>query len=133
VTVTTPSGAVTLHPDDVELTQETQTGWGVAAEGGLTVALELELTDELRREGLARELVRLIQDARKTAGLDVSDRIELGIEASGDLEGALAEHRDTVAGETLATRLSETEIAEPLYRQEADVEGSAVTITLRRT
>jgi len=132
VTVTTPSGAVTLHPDDVELAQGTQTGWGLAAEGGLTVALELELTDELRGEGLARELVRLIQDARKAAGLDVSDRIELGVETSGDLARALAEHGDTVAGETLATRLSETEIVEPLYRQEEDVEGSAVTITLRR-
>ena len=132
VTVPMPSGAVALHPGDVELVQETLAGWGVATEGGLTVALELELTNALRLEGLARELVRLIQDARRAAGLDVSDRIELGVEASGDLARALAEHRDTVAGETLATELSETVFADPLYRQEAEVEGSAVTITLRR-
>jgi len=132
VTVPTPSGAVALHPGDVELVQETLAGWGVATEGGLTVALELELTNALRLEGLARELVRLIQDARRAAGLDVSDRIELGVEASGDLARAFAEHRDTVAGETLATELSETVFADPLYRQEAEVEGSAVTITLRR-
>ena len=132
VTVPTSSGAVALHPSDVELIQETIAGWGVATEGGLTVALELELTNALRLEGLARELVRLIQDARRVAGLDVSDRIELGVEASGDLARALAEHRDTVAGETLATDLSETVFTDPLYRQEAEVEGSAVTITLRR-
>ena len=53
----------------------------MASEGGITVALDLELDDALRREGLARELVRLVQDARKAAGLDVSDRIELGVEA----------------------------------------------------
>ena len=132
VTVPTPSGAVALHPADVELVRETLAGWGVATEGGLTVALELELTDELRREGLARELVRLIQDARKAAGLEVSDRIELGVEALGDLARAFADHRDTVVGETLATTVSEKGVADPLHRQAAVVEGSAVTITLRR-
>ena len=68
-------------------------GWGVASDGGYTVALELEVTPELRLEGLARELVRIAQDARKAAGLDVSDRIVLGI----DVDGELAEARDAHA------------------------------------
>jgi isoleucyl-tRNA synthetase len=125
-------GGVQLAPDDVDLTQETLEGWGVAAESGITVALELELTPELRREGLARELVRLAQDARKAAGLQVSDRIVLGVETQGELAEAIATHGDQVAGETLARELSSTAVTGATYRQVAEIEGSAVTITLRR-
>jgi isoleucyl-tRNA synthetase len=130
--ITTPSGEVALGPDDVDLTQETAGGWGMAAEGGLTVALELELTEELRLEGLARELVRLVQDARKAAGLAVTDRIALGIQASGDVGRALAAHRDVVAGETLATSLTEGTLADPSFSQDASIESSPVAITLRK-
>jgi len=132
VTVATPSGEVALHPDDVELVHEVVEGWAVATETGSTVALELELTPELEREGLARELIRLVQDARKAAGLDVSDRIVLGVETGGPLAEALAHHREHVAGETLASAIHGTAIEDATYRQEAEVEGSPVTITLRR-
>ncbi|HEX6231156.1 MAG TPA: isoleucine--tRNA ligase [Actinomycetota bacterium] len=132
VTIRTPSGEVTLHPGEVELVQETAKGWGVASDAGLTVALELELTPELRLEGTARELVRLVQDARKAAGLDVSDRIVLGVESSGAPAEALAQHRDYVAGETLATTIQETAVADPSHRATSEVEGASVTITLRR-
>jgi len=131
-TVSTSSGGVSLGPDDVDLTQETAGGWGMAAEGGLTVAIELEPTEELRLEGLARELVRLVQDARKAAGLDITDRIELGIQTTGDLARALAAHRDEIAGETLATSLSDEAVAGADVRQEASIEGRAVTISLRK-
>ena len=71
----------------------------------MTVALETSLTPELRREGLAREAIRLIQDARKTDGLDVTDRIELWWEASGpELPAALEEQGTLIANEVLATR-----------------------------
>ncbi|HEX5950192.1 MAG TPA: isoleucine--tRNA ligase [Actinomycetota bacterium] len=123
---------VEIGPDDVELLQETPEGWGVASEGGLTVALELDLTPELRREGLARELVRLVQDARKAADLDVSDRIVLGIDAGGELRDAVAEHRDAVARETLAVEVRDGVLSDAELRQDAEVEGSAVTVTLRR-
>src|SRR4029450_5741901 len=66
---------VALGPSDVDLVQESVEGWGVASDGGITGALELELPRELGAEGLARELVRAVQDARKAAGLDVGDRI----------------------------------------------------------
>ena len=72
VTVSLPSGDVDLGGDDVDLAQDVREGWGVASDGGLTVALDLDLDDDLRREGVARELVRVIQDARKDAGLEVS-------------------------------------------------------------
>ncbi|HEU4356207.1 MAG TPA: class I tRNA ligase family protein, partial [Actinomycetota bacterium] len=123
---------VELGPEDVELLRETPEGWGVASEGGLTVALELDLTPELRREGLARELVRLVQDARRAAGLDVSDRIVLAIEASGDISESFAEHRDAVARETLAVEILAGVLPDAELRHDAEVEGSLVTVTLRR-
>jgi isoleucyl-tRNA synthetase len=80
----------------------------VAADAGETVALETHVTPELRREGLAREVIRLVQDARKTDGLDVSDRIELWWDAgSAELAEALAEHGQLIAGEVLASRFGE--------------------------
>ena len=123
---------VELSPEDVELERETLEGWGVATDEGTTVALELELTPELKREGLAREVVRLVQDARKAAGLDVSDRIVLGLEAGPELARALADFGHIVAAETLAIRLAEAAVDDATFRQEADIEGSALTITLRR-
>jgi isoleucyl-tRNA synthetase len=131
-TIPLDGSPVELAPEDVDLVQETLEGWGVAGEGGITVALELELTPELRREGLAREVVRLVQDARKAAGLEVSDRIALGVAASGDAAAAVAEHRAYLASETLASELLEAEVEGATYRQEGSVDGSAVTITLRR-
>jgi isoleucyl-tRNA synthetase len=133
VTVSTASGEVTLGPDDVDLSQETVEGWGLAGDGRLTVALELELTDELRREGLARDLVRVVQDARKAAGLAVTDRIALGIEANGDeARGALASFEGFIASETLATTLTEGILPEAAFRQESSIDGSTVIITLRK-
>ena len=131
ITVSTQGGDVTLSPDEADLRQETLEGWGVKAEGGLTLALELAITPELRLEGLARDLVRLVQDARKAAGLEVSDRIELGLRTSGEPAEALSLHRDYVAGETLAVKVSEM-IGEPSYAQDTEVEGVPVSLTLRR-
>jgi len=130
--VTAASGTVTLEPGDVDLVQETLEGWGVGSEGGLTVALELELTPELRREGLARELVRLVQDARKAAGLEVSDRIVLGIAGSSEVAEALGAHAEYVAGETLATELQAAPLGHATYTQSARIDEATVTLTLRR-
>ena len=107
VTLETASGPVPLAPGDVDLTQDVLEGWGVASDSGLTVALDLELTPELRREGVARELIRAVQDARKAAGLDVSDRIVLGVATTGPVLDALREHAAAIAGETLAVELVE--------------------------
>jgi len=124
--------SVTLTPDDVDLAQEVSEGWGVASDGGLTVALDLELTDELRREGQARELVRAIQDARKAAGLDVSDRIELGVSATSDVAAAFDAFRDYVAGETLAVKVADAPLDGDAFRLEVDIDGQSVGISLRK-
>ena len=102
-TVTVDDVAAHLGPEDVVVTQTPRAGWAVAADGGETVALDVTLTPALRSLGLAREVVRLIQDARKTAGLDVTDRIVLRWAAADDtLRAALTEHAALIAEEVLA-------------------------------
>jgi isoleucyl-tRNA synthetase len=93
----------TLSADDVNLVMEPLEGYQLEAEAGHAVALELDLNDELRREGLAREVVRAVQEARKQAGLEVSDRISLELSGDDELLEAAREHEAYIAGETLAT------------------------------
>jgi isoleucyl-tRNA synthetase len=81
-------------------------GYQVESEAGRAVALALDLDDELRREGLAREVVHAIQNARKEAGLEVTDRISLTLGGDGELLEASRAHEEYVAGETLATNVS---------------------------
>jgi isoleucyl-tRNA synthetase len=97
---------VEVLPDEVILTERPREGWSVVNEQGETVALDLEVTDELRRAGLAREVVRLVQEARKNSGLEISDRISLVWQAEGELAAAVEEHAGSVAGEVLATSMS---------------------------
>ena len=103
-------GSVDLTHEDVVITETPREGWSVASGEGETVALDLELTDDLRRLGMAREAVRLIQEGRKSAGLDISDRIALRWQASDPMvAAALREHGDLIAGEVLATTYAEGE------------------------
>jgi isoleucyl-tRNA synthetase len=107
-TVLVDGAEVELTEDDVIITETPRAGWAVASDGGETVALDLELTPALRRAGLARETVRLVQEARKAAGLAVSDRIALWWSASrAELAEALREHGGSVADEVLATSFTE--------------------------
>ena len=93
-----------LGPDDVQLVLQPLEGYQLERAGNYAVALQLDLDDELRREGLAREVVHAIQNARKGAGLQVEDRIELTLGGDDALLEAVRPHEDYVAGETLATR-----------------------------
>jgi isoleucyl-tRNA synthetase len=96
-------GRVTLTAADLVVTQAPVEGWGVATAGEDTVALDLAVTPELRAEGYAREVVRLIQDARKSAGLEVTDRIMVRWSAAeAELATALEANSAVVAGEVLA-------------------------------
>jgi isoleucyl-tRNA synthetase len=96
--------ALELEPAALLVESTAAVGFACAEAGGYLVGLDTALTAELLREGLARELVRSIQDARKQAGLNVSDRIVLDIEGNDTVMAALAAHRDYVAAETLASR-----------------------------
>jgi isoleucyl-tRNA synthetase len=96
----------TLGAGEVNLSLEPLEGYEVEAQAGHAVALQLELDDELRREGLAREIVHAVQNARKEAGLDISDRIELGLGGDEELLDAARAHEPYVAGEVLATAVA---------------------------
>ncbi len=104
VTVVVPGGEpVLIGADDVIVTQTPRTGWAVATEGGETVAIDITVSRELLREGLAREVIRLVQEARKNDGLDVTDRIWLRwSSANPELTAALTEHAGLIAAEVLA-------------------------------
>ncbi len=95
-----------LSDDDLMLAMRPLEGYQLEREGSHAVALELELDDQLRREGLAREIVHAIQNARKTAGLQVEDRIELLLGGDGELIEAAREHEPYVTRETLAVSVS---------------------------
>jgi isoleucyl-tRNA synthetase len=95
-----------LSTDDVLMVLQPLEGYRVERAGTHAVALNLELDDNLRREGLAREVVHAVQAARKAAGLNVEDRISLSLGGDDEVLEAVRAHRDYVMGETLATSLS---------------------------
>jgi isoleucyl-tRNA synthetase len=113
-TVKVAGTEVTLGPDEIILTETPRRGWAVAGEAGSTLALDLEITPELRRAGIARDAIRQIQEARKSSGFEVADRIELRYETyRDDTAAALAEHSALIADEVLATGYAEGEPAWP--------------------
>jgi isoleucyl-tRNA synthetase len=95
-----------LGADEVNLSLQPLEGYEVEAEAGHAVALQLELDDELRREGLAREIVHAVQNARKAAGLEITDRIELSLGGDEELLAAARAHEPYVSGEVLATAVA---------------------------
>ena len=92
-------------PEEVEVKALAKEGFAVAEDGPYVAALVTELTPELAQEGLAREFVRRVQDLRKSADLDVADRIELFVEASAGLRSAIEAHKDYITAETLTSNL----------------------------
>ena len=92
----------TIEKGDVEVISEDIPGWLVANEGNLTVALDITVTDELRREGVARELVNRIQNIRKTSGFDITDKIDVYIASNEETDQAVKEYRDYMSRQVLA-------------------------------
>ena len=101
-----PSGNVTLRQGDFEISSEDMPGWLVATEGPLTLALDIEVTDELKKEGIARELINRIQNIRKDSGFEVTDRVVVAIYAQGDdffeISDAVDVYYDHITMQTLS-------------------------------
>jgi isoleucyl-tRNA synthetase len=113
-TVTASGVDYEIGPDDVVVTEVPREGWTVASDSGESLALDLALTPELIGQGIARDVTRLIQDARKTSGLDISDRISVTWESENDLTiSALNSHADLVSSEVLATTWTQGQVVEP--------------------
>ena len=119
----------TLTAEDVTLALQPLEGYEVEAEAGHAVALQLELDDELRREGLAREIVHAVQIARKDAGLEITDRIALTLTGDEDLINAAQAHQDYLANEVLATTVSYDGSANGA---EAKIDGRDLSIGVSR-
>jgi isoleucyl-tRNA synthetase len=117
-----------IGPEDVTMVLQPLEGYQVERSGTHAVALNLELDDELRREGLAREVVHAVQSARKNAGLDVEDRISLTLAGDEELLAAAREHQDYVVGETLATSL---EFDGAGGDERTEIDGRALLISVR--
>ncbi len=125
-TVQLDDGPVEVMTDEVIISERPREGWSVVNEQGETVALDLAITPELRRAGLAREVIRKIQEARKSAGFDVSDRITLRWaalegESSGELVQAVLEHRQLITDEVLASTIEEAGTPEGLEQADVDL------------
>jgi isoleucyl-tRNA synthetase len=126
----------TLTAEDVLLNMKAPEGYSVEREGAHAVALELAIDDSLLREGRSREIVHAVQNARKTAGLEVEDRIELALAGDPALMDAAHQHKAYLSGETLAATLTigDGNVAEALdYRERTEIEGLGLEISLSRS
>ncbi|MEV0095672.1 isoleucine--tRNA ligase [Streptomyces sp. NPDC050738] len=132
-TVTVDGEAVTLSPDEVIITETPREGWSVASDSGATVALDLEITPELKRAGLARDAIRLIQEARKNSGLDVADRIAVRWTTTDPATSeALTAHAPLITDEVLALDYAEG-APDDTYGAAFTDEGLSLTFHLRKT
>ena len=122
----------TLTEQDVILTMKAPEGYSVEREGAHAVALDLTIDDSLLREGRSREIVHAVQNARKSAGLEVEDRIELVLGGDAALLQAAREHEAYVSGETLAVSLALGDGDAMDYREQTKIEGLQLEIALSR-
>ena len=95
----------TVDTTEVEIFSEDIPGWVVANEGTLTVALDIQLTDELKREGIARELKKRIQDSRKQNGLEITDRIRVKLNSDPQTDAAVREYEEWIKSQVLADQI----------------------------
>jgi isoleucyl-tRNA synthetase len=119
-----------LGAEDVQMVLRPLEGYQVERSGSHAVALDVSLDEALRREGLAREVVHAVQNARKQAGLDVADRIALALGGDEELLAAVHEHEDYVTGETLATSL---DLGDAADGERSEIEGRALMIGVTPT
>ncbi|MDR0560084.1 MAG: isoleucine--tRNA ligase [Prevotellaceae bacterium] len=126
-----PSGNAEIFLNDVEISMEDIPGQLVASEGRLTVALDITVSENLRREGIARELINRIQNIRKDLKFDVTDKIDATIEKTPDTAAAIADFKDYIAGQTLCRNV---ELAEnPLDAVEVEIDRSNLKIAIKKT
>jgi isoleucyl-tRNA synthetase len=133
LTLTLEDGSeAVLSPDEVLVRTQAREGFGVAGEGGLVVALDTTLTPELAQEGLAREIVRRIQELRKQADYDLTDRIRVQYQAEGALAEAIETYETMIAEEVLADALVASDAPEGDEVLEDDVDGHEIVLAVKR-
>ncbi len=123
---------ITVTPADFEITSEDMPGWLVASEGKLTVALDITITDELRAEGVARELINRIQNIRKDSGFEVTDKIRVQIEQKDLVAEAIARYADYIASQTLAVEVRTVAQPQGEVVVDSDLEDQPLKIAVSR-
>lgn len=132
VDVNVDGETITLLPEEVEVRFKPRAGYAVAEERGLIVGVDVVITPELESEGLARDLVRRIQNARKTAGFDISDRITTAYQSGPKLAAVFVAHAEYIAAETLSLSLAEGEPPQGAYVEELELAGETLKLGLVR-
>jgi isoleucyl-tRNA synthetase len=125
-------GSHELEPEDILLQAQDTEGFATAADAGYIVAVTTEITPELADEGLAREIVRRIQDMRREAGFELSDRITTWYAGDGHVARVMAGHAAYIRGETLSTALVGGDAPGDAHRAEQDLEGTRLTLAVKR-
>ena len=115
---------------DVEIFSEDVPGWTVANEGALTVALDVEVTEELRREGIAREIIKRIQGMRKDCGLDITDRIVVTVSSNEASNEAVNQFAEYIGNQVLAESVAVCDTVE--NGQEVDLDGIVLSIAIAK-
>ncbi|MCQ2147452.1 MAG: DUF5915 domain-containing protein, partial [Bacteroidales bacterium] len=125
------SGEVALRAGDYEISSEDMPGWLVATDGPLTIALDIEISEALKKEGIARELINRIQNLRKDSGFDVTDKVSVTIAAEGadaeEIAASLSDYKAYVGSQTLAESVELVSSVEGA----ADVEWNEGTIKIK--
>lgn len=124
---------VTVDVADVDIHSEDIPGWLVASDGSVTVALEVEITDQLRKEGVARDLINRIQNIRKGRDYDITDRITVTVEPSELTSGAVADFGEYIASQVLASAIVEAPVTDPADDEVLDIDGTEVKVKISRS
>ena len=122
----------TLEPDEFEVGYEGKQGLDAMGESGFVVILDSTITQDLKYEGYAREIIRSIQEMRKKADFNVSDRIYLQIKTTGDLEKAVTQFADYIKRETLVIELQQGSDFEWTLEEEIEIDGNKVKLGIRK-
>jgi isoleucyl-tRNA synthetase len=130
------SGDVSLNKGDYEISSEDMPGWLVATEGAMTIALDVTITEELKQEGVARELINRIQNLRKSSGFDVTDKVNVCIFAEGDAEAEIAaslvNFAEYIGAQTLALSVTAATMAEAGDAPEVEWNEGVIRIAVSR-
>jgi isoleucyl-tRNA synthetase len=133
IELSTSNGPIILETSDLFVQNKAKAGWTAVVDRGTVVALDTTISDALKKEGQAREVIRFVQNLRKDAGLEMEDRIALFLNSPGpELSAAMQAHRDYILAETLTTRLSEQALGPGAAATDVKVDGAALHIELRK-
>jgi isoleucyl-tRNA synthetase len=131
-----PSGDVTLNKGDYEISSEDMPGWLVATEGAMTIALDVTITEALKQEGVARELINRIQNLRKSSGFEVTDKVDVKIYAEGDafeeITVSLANFAEYIGSQTLALSVEAAQLSEAGEAPEVEWNEGTIRIAVAR-